>query len=728
MSAPGYDIIAAEVHRKAIENVTNEMAISLVRTSGSPVVVDGKDFSTCLLDTTPEHLGFAAYVLLHLGTSLLGTRVISDLAHQLGDLRPGDGWIVNDPHSGGAAHQGDVAVIMPMFHADDHLGWGFVNMHILDVGGSGLGGIAPTARDVYSEGLRFPAVRAIRDGRLEREWELFIAANVRAPGPVLNDIRSMIAANNVGNQKLGAVVERFGRPDYERFCAINKDITERLFRERISRIPDGRYTSTEWCEFDGHDGPDQLLEVRLELEVAGSNLCFRYSGAPQIEAFVNAGKGAMWGQVATALLTTLAYGDLRVNGGFWRPIEIDLGEPGTLVHATPPSPVSNGHVEAGMRACKLARDALSQALALSHDPELRGRVAGKAHDGPPVMGLLGKNQHGGESLVFYLDPASGIGGGAQSVADGQDAYGCTCMTGCGLSDLEVHEAADPLLFLSRRVVPNSGGPGLFRGGQGVEQVFALHSVDRMAGPTFLPCAEVPASGFGGGFPGGAGHTDVLRDTNVLAELAVGHLPTLAKLCGRSERLRNKVGHLALERGDVLVMTGGGGGGLGDPLLRRPERVAADLADGFITAPHAEAAYGVVVGPGRTVDPLKTAECRHAILAARLGRTPRKGLREPGSPGVAVVHRDRAWSCASCAEPLGSGGDNWRTAAATLETAVADRYAQLHMFVRTRSEDPAVVMQEHYCPACGLALGVDVSTRGQALPGAPRLRHAEEGPA
>ncbi len=720
MSEPGYDVIAAEVHRKAIENVTNEMAISLVRTSGSPVVVDGKDFSTCLLDTTPEHLGFAAYVLLHLGTSLLGTRLISELARDRGDLRPGDGWIVNDPHRGGAAHQGDVAVIMPMFHDGDHLGWGFANMHILDVGGSGLGGIAPTARDVYAEGLRFPAVRAIRDGVLEPEWEHFIAANVRAPGPVLNDLRSMIAANNVGNEKLFAVVERFGRADYERYCAVNKDLTERLLRERIARIPDGTYEAVEWCEFDGHGGPDRLLEVSLALEVSGSNLVFRYRGAPQIAGFVNAGRGAMWGQVATALLTTLAYGDLRVNGGFWRPVEIDLGEPGTLVHATPPSPVSNGHVEAGMRACKLARDALSQALALSDDPELRARVGAKAHDGPPVMGLLGENQHGGDSLVFYLDPASGIGGGAQSVADGQDAYGCTCMTGCGLSDLEVHEAADPLVFLSRRVVPNSGGPGQFRGGQGVEQVFALHYVDTMGGPTFLPCAEVPASGFGGGFPGAGSHTDVLRDTNVATELAAGRLPTLARLRGRDEPLRNKVGHLELSRGDVLVMTGGGGGGLGDPLLRPVDRVAADLAAGFVTALHAEAAYGVVVGAHGDVDTAKTRACRAALLEARLGAAPAKPPRAPESPGVAVSVRGGTWRCGSCDETLGASGDNWRSAAATRTTPIAQRYAELHMFVRPRDEAPGVLLYEHACPRCALALGVDVGVDGAPVPKAPHL--------
>jgi len=724
MSAREHDVIAAEVHRKALENLTNEMAISLVRTSGSPVVVDAKDFSTCLMDTTPEHLGFAAYVLLHLGTSLIGTRRIADRLRQSGDLRPGDGWIVNDPHEGGAAHQGDVAVIMPMFHRGEHLGWGFVNMHILDVGGSGISGIAPDAHDVYAEGLRFPGVRMIRDGAIEPAWEEFLEANVRVPGPVLNDVRSMIAANNVGARKLGDIVDRFGVDRFRRLCDVNKDLTERVLRERIAAIPDGVYEAVEWNEFDGHGGPHELLQLRLRLEVDGSDLRFAFSGVPQIDGFVNAGIGAMWGQTISAVLTTLGYGDLPVNGGIWRPITIDVGKPGTIVNAALPAPVSDGHAETGMRACKLAKDVLSQALSLSSDPVLRGRVGGKAHDGPPVNALFGGNQHGTVSVVFYLDSATGIGGGAQSVHDGQDAYGCTCMTGCGLTDLEAHEAADPLLFLWRRIVANSGGPGQYRGGQGMEQAFLLSLVDQMAGPSFQPCAEVPASGFGGGFPGAGSTYYVVRDSNARQLLDRGALPVPERLEGTTELLRSKVGHLVLRRGDALVTSGGGGGGLGDPLLRDPQLVAYDVRSGWVTAEHADAAYGVVLSPDGTVDAAATAQRRDAIREQRLGAAPAKSLTAPESPGVAVaVSEGGGWCCGSCGEELGDAGDDWRSAAVLVETEISARYAQLKMYVRPHPEDRQVVMREHYCPACAQALSVNVVTDDAEPLAAPELAAA-----
>lgn len=64
-----YDILRAEVHRKAMDEIAREMGITLVRTSGSPVVTEAKDLSCSLLDEHVEQIGFASYVGLHISTS-----------------------------------------------------------------------------------------------------------------------------------------------------------------------------------------------------------------------------------------------------------------------------------------------------------------------------------------------------------------------------------------------------------------------------------------------------------------------------------------------------------------------------------------------------------------------------------------------------------------------------------------------------------------------------------
>src|SRR5262249_2224368 len=78
MSVQTFDPISVEIQRKALENITNEMAIALTRTSGSPVVYEVQDFATSLMDAEGDHLSLSATVLFHSGSSLLGTRAVID--------------------------------------------------------------------------------------------------------------------------------------------------------------------------------------------------------------------------------------------------------------------------------------------------------------------------------------------------------------------------------------------------------------------------------------------------------------------------------------------------------------------------------------------------------------------------------------------------------------------------------------------------------------------------
>jgi N-methylhydantoinase B len=372
----------------------------------------------------------------------------------------------------------------------------------------------------------------------------------------------------------------------------------------------------------------------------------------------------------------------------------------------------------------MVKDALSQALSLSSDDELRMRVAGQAQDGYPANATFGRNQHGGHSVMFYTDNAVGEGGGAQSIADGQDAYGCTCLTGCSMADVETHEASDPVLFLWRRIVPNSGGPGTTRGGQGLEQAYTILGESPASGPGFNACAQVPPRGFGGGHPASTGSFSVLRRTNVADLFDVGRLPARHVVGGDAPRIASKITHLTLNPHDVWVATSGGGGGLGDPLLRDPDLVAADVAAGYVTGKHARAAYGVVLDESGGVDVPATAEARTAIRHERLGVAPTATLNPPiAGVGVSVVREgDGAWACGYCGESLGDR--NWREQATMREHRVSDRYEELDMNVRLRLEEPAVLLREYFCTRCAGALSVDVVTSTTGTLPAPAVLTSE----
>jgi N-methylhydantoinase B len=693
----GRDLVEAEVFRKRLENLTTEMAITLARTSGSIHVTDSKDFSTALFDVDGEQIGFSGWVSFHVASSLLGVESVR--SQNLDDLRPGDIFICNDPYTSGAIHQGDVGIVMPFFHGDELLGWGFANEHVADVGGTAIGGMAPEARDIYSESLRLPAVRIGRDYRIEQSWRRFIEVSVRVPGPVLNDIQSMVAGNNVGAAKFDRLVERYGVERFSRLTAIGKDLTEEALRDRIGSLPNGVYRATEWCEYDGH-GDDLLLDVGCELEVMDGSLEFRFSShTPQLDAFVNGAKPATWGQCMTALLCVLAY-DIPVNAGLWRPIEIDIGPPGTVVHPVPPAPVSNAHMEVGMRIAKLTVDVLSQACAGSSNPAVRARVAGRPHDGFPVALLFGPNQHGQPWVTVYQDPAVGVGGGAQTSGDGLDCYGAHCMLGCGMPDIEVQENVDPKLFLYRKLSPVSSGAGSSRGGLGIEEAVITRGSQQIAGIMLSSVERVPPGGFGGGYPASGSSYVVLKNTGALEAIEGGSLPDLERFEGESQRPPSKTGSLVLEEGDVIVLRGGGGGGLGDPLFRETALVADDLRSGYITPQVAENLYGVVVADGK-VDEDASKDRRARIREERIGEVPTREAKPPADRGIAVGPS----GCEACGEPLSTMPD-------PRVRPLVDALEELGMEARPRPEGKdRMLLRETFCPGCGSALHVDLMLEG-----------------
>src|SRR5262249_39087116 len=159
--------------------------------------------------------------------------------------------------------------------------------------------------------------------------------------------------------------------------------------------------------------------------------------------------------------------------------------------------------------------------------------------------------------------------------------------------------------------------------------------------------------------------------------------------------RNKVTHLALGPGDVFLSRSGGGGGLGDPLLRDLASIGRDLEAGYVTPKHAAAAYGVVVGEDGTLDEQASIQRRQSSRRERIGREPGSDMSLPEIAGVAVVHGDDgSAACGYCGSDLGDDA-TWRDsdAVVTRVTPVVDVFAGLDMRVQSRTEAPGVTLVE-----------------------------------
>ncbi len=318
-------------------------------------------------------------------------------------------------------------------------------------------------------------------------------------------------------------------------------------------------------------------------------------------------------------------------------------------------------------------------------------------------------------MLVYVDAVTGIGGGAQTLGDGQDMYGACTSAGGGLPDVEVHEGTDPVLFLWRRVAANTGGPGQLRGGQGIDEAYVLLGGSSFAGFASNACAEFPPPGVGGGLPPSTTLQYPIRGTglNVAALDGRGQPLDEANVGGVRELVGTKVGRFVLNPGDVLRVIGGGGGGLGDPLLRAPQAVAADVRDAYITTDHARLVYGVVVSVDGSVDDAQTERRRRELRAARIDASPQRASAPPASAGVSVTVSEsedgRSWTCSYCEAPIAHVDADWRRHVVAHEVPIAELYADYGMQVRQRNVPPAITAIRRYCPFCASSLAIDVLT-------------------
>ena len=145
--------------------------------------------------------------------------------------------------------------------------------------------------------------------------------------------------------------------------------------------------------------------------------------------------------------------------------------------------------------------------------------------------------------------------------------------------VEMVEVNHPLRIERYALVPDTGGPGRFRGGLAIVREYRL-----LADEAILTMRsdkrEFPPHGLFGGQPGAPSINVVNPGTE---DIVLPVLPTEPR---------------TMRKGDLFRHVMAGGGGYGDPMERDPERVLDDVVEDRITIDHAEKAYGVVIGDGR----------------------------------------------------------------------------------------------------------------------------------
>ncbi len=247
------DPIAMEVFSNRLLSITEDMGNTLIRSSFSTNIKERKDCSVGLFDARGRLIAQAAHIPLHLG-SLLGSVQAVLARYEIGRMRDGDAFVLNDPYLAGGTHMPDISIVTPMFIDGAVRAFAASVGHHSDVGGPVPGSISGRARSVFEEGLRLPVIRLVRGGELDEDLLALIANNSRDPDERSLDLKVQVATNARGVALMRDLVGRVG------LVAVTEAIddllayTARRLRNRLRDMVDGESSFTAFLDDDGIGG------------------------------------------------------------------------------------------------------------------------------------------------------------------------------------------------------------------------------------------------------------------------------------------------------------------------------------------------------------------------------------------------------------------------------------------------------------------------------------------
>jgi N-methylhydantoinase B len=316
----------------------------------------------------------------------------------------------------------------------------------------------------------------------------------------------------------------------------------------VRAIPDGRYEAASFLDDDGRDF-SKTVPIKVRVEVRGDELTIDYSEmSDQVPGFINCGaSGGM--AAARVAFKALTSPQREVNEGSFRALHVNL-PPGKLLSAKRPAPIGGWSL-----SLPTVLDTILRALA----PVLPERIPA-AHKGD--MGgyaIFGVNPRTGRRYVCQNIIGGGWGG--RPFEDGASASVSMCQGDVKNTPIELQELYYPLLYECHRFRADSGGPGQFRGGVGVEvKVAPLHELRVSRNTDRLQC---PPWGLLGGGEGSTNQTFIER-------------------AGKQEMLPGKFSQLVVKPGETVTFLTAGGGGYGEPKKRNPAAIRCDVDLGYVS--------------------------------------------------------------------------------------------------------------------------------------------------
>jgi N-methylhydantoinase B len=555
------------------------MAYVVERTAYTTFVKETADFTCGLLNPSGE---FFAYPV-ELGVASFGGISYAETLEAVGPLEPGDVVITNDPYGSAAAatHLPDIHLVKPIFWDNRLVAYGAGFLHSSDVGGMVPASITPRASEIFQEGLRLPPKKLFKRGEVNRDLLDVILANCRIPEQNWGDLQALVAGLTTGERRMHELIRRFGPDTVDKAMDDLIDYATRKVEALIRRMPAGRYEFSDYIE----DDVVSTIPIRLKvaLTIADGEIHLDFTGSDiQVSSALNvptAGKVHPFMSVALVNYFATLDRTIPLNAGVLRRVRMTLPE-GSVVNPKFPA-------ACGVRYATVLRiyDAVLGALARAVPEDIPAASGGQGC----MVALSLPDPEAGRRHVTVIEPMIG-GGGGRPARDGVD--GCDASLGfLKTTPAETLEAEVPIVVRRFHLIPDSAGPGRFRGGFGVRLDFQVFQPEGLVTARGMERLRFSPWGVAGGSAGSTG--------SVMLNPGTG-----------AERAIPKIDVLALEPGDVLSVRTPGGGGHGNRFTRPPSHVLADVLSGLVSSERARDAYGVVID-GDRVDEAATASLREA---------------------------------------------------------------------------------------------------------------------
>ncbi len=544
-----FDPITLEILWSRLVAVADESATTLLRTAFSPIIRESNDFATCLMNVRGETLAECSGGIPTFA-GLLGRTARHFLTRfPLETWQEGDCVITNNPWIG-TGHLPDIAMIAPVFHNGQLVGFSGTAAHTPDIGGS----LGAENRELFEEGVCIPPIHLYRAGERSEDMLQLFLNNVRLPDLVLGDLEAQVTANEVCRRRASAFLTDTGLDDLVDLSAAIQAMSERSMRSAIRALPDGGYRSA--IDLDGFD--EHPTHIECAITIADDEMTVDYAGSSQQNQ--RATNCTMNYTQAYSIYPIKCVLDpfTRRNEGSYRPITVTAPE-GTIINARYPAAVAARHLSGHVLSC-----AIYQALA----EVVPDKIIADSGGAPAMRARLGGVDDNGDRFSVVLFASAGMG--ASPIGDGLSTTAFPTNSGAG--SLEVLEAGSPLLFRRKEFRPDSGGAGRLRGGLG--QVIEIENT--AANPVQVTIVgdreKNPALGVLGGSAGACASASVE---------GVGPV-----------RLKSRS---MMKTGAAVTFNFAGGGGYGDPAERDAAAIERDILLGFISEDAATRDYPSATG-------------------------------------------------------------------------------------------------------------------------------------